>query len=177
MNISTSYRMSFEELLRATRVGNRRRRRLALLAVVLLPTDAVLLFPLGNYPVGLVALVAAGILLYQLTLGTHRAARKAMAKITGAVEVTLTDETVTIRRPGVHTEIAWQQYHRVLDTPEFLLCYLNPFTFHPVLKRGFDTAQLDRLAAFVADLTGTPATPIPPALSRSVPVRERAGGR
>ncbi|WP_371497586.1 YcxB family protein [Kitasatospora sp. NBC_00374] len=175
MNITTSYRVSFEELHRASRLGLRRRRRLLWVCAVVLTADGALLFALDNLTFAVAAVTGGAFLLYQLTAGTRRGTRRALAKITGAVEVDLTEESVRIRRPGLHTEIAWRQYHRVVDTPEFLLLYTTPFAFTAVPKRGLDAAQTTELAAFVADLNGT--TPPPPprvAPSRaSVPVRTK----
>ncbi|GAA1179081.1 hypothetical protein GCM10009664_51900 [Kitasatospora gansuensis] len=141
--------MSFEELLRASKLGLRRRRRALWVCAIALPADGALLLPLGNYPVAAAGLATGALLLYWLTLGTRRAVRRSLSKATGTIQVELTDEAVTIRRPGVYTEIAWQQYHKVVDTPEFLLLYVNQVTLTAVLKRGLDGAQNAELAAFV----------------------------
>ncbi|MGW6918247.1 YcxB family protein [Kitasatospora sp. NPDC054939] len=174
MNISTSYRISFEELLRATRLGHRPRRQLAWVCTALLPVAAVLELVLSeNLPVAAVGMAMTGYLFHQLTLGTHRAARAALAKITGTTEVELTEESVRIRRPGVSTEIDWGQYHKVVDTPEFLLLYINRCTFTAVVKNGLDTAERAELASFVASLNATPvplhksATPVAEAAERA----------
>ncbi|WP_457033187.1 YcxB family protein [Kitasatospora sp. P5_F3] len=140
--------------------------------VIVLFTDALLMLSVGNYPIVFAGLTGGACGLYMLTLGTRRAVRKSVARATGTTAVELTDEAVTIRRPGWHTEIAWEQYLKVVDTPEFLLLYISDFTFTAVLKRGLTASQAAELAAFVATLNGTTAPPQRTAPTRAVPVRE-----
>ncbi|MEU9133233.1 YcxB family protein [Kitasatospora sp. NPDC048540] len=188
MNIRTSYRLSFEELLRASRLGQRRRRQVMWGCVLLLLPDGVLLFALGNVPLGIAGTGVGAVVLYQLTVGTRRAVRRSLTRLGGTVEVGLTDGGVRIQRPGASSETGWDRYHRVVDTPEFLLLYTGPTVFTAVLKRGLDAAERAELAAFVAALNGTtaaPARPAPPqrvVLSRAVApgrgsVPERAEGQ
>ncbi|KQV16604.1 YcxB family protein [Kitasatospora sp. Root107] len=145
--------------------------------VIVLFTDALLMLSLGNYPIAFAGLPAGAYGLYALTLGTRRTVRKSLPRIAGTIEVGLTEDAVTIRRPGLHTEIAWAQYLKVVDTPEFLLLYISETTVTSVLKRGLTAAQAAELAAFVATLNGTTAPPQQTAPTRAMPVREHTQRR
>ncbi|BFV60817.1 hypothetical protein KCMC57_up59210 [Kitasatospora sp. CMC57] len=177
MNISTSYQVSFADLLRASQLGLRRRRRVLWICAIALVSDGVLLFALGNHPLAAAALLAGAFVLHQLTLGTRKGVRRALAEAAGTTEVELTDDAVTVRRPGLHTEIAWRHYRKVVEDPEFLFLYINRLTFTAVPKRGMTSGQKRELAAFVAALNGTTVRPRRPAPIRVTAAAERTGNR
>ncbi|MGK4585601.1 YcxB family protein [Kitasatospora sp. HPMI-4] len=153
MHLTATYEVTRQELLRANKQAfSSRREALWACCTGLLITGLLEISTKKAITLGAISLAFGLMSLLQLTVGTRISAKRMMAVFNNPAEVTITEEEVSVRRPGSHTTLAWSSLERVMDTEEFVFIYQAKRARGFILKRGFTPEQQEELSAFLATL-------------------------